>query len=51
MQERRTIYCRGDHLYVDKRSGTQVKGLVLDRNMESFHRNRREGRGCGPRCK
>lgn len=30
MQERRTIYCRADHLCVDKRgSGTQVKGLVL----------------------
>lgn len=31
MQERRTIYCRADHLYVNKRrSGAQVKGLVLE---------------------
>ena len=52
LKKRRMICCWGDNLCIDKRGSLCLcRGLVLGRNMDIFHRNRRESRGCGIRCK
>ena len=52
LKKRRMICCWGDNLCIDKRGSLCLcRGLVWGRNMDIFHRNRRESRGCGIRCK